>query len=346
MADLKRMHLFKTGEHPGTGAKGITFSEADLDAMVQSFSDLQLAGRVPLKAGHSDTQPLTDGQPALGWIKRLWREGKNLFADATDVPTLLYNAIKAARYKFVSIELLKNAVHAGKSFPWVLDAVALLGADVPAVSGLEDLQKLTLSRDSFKFAEALAFRRAFAVTKKTASAAADPDDDTELEQLRAENAALKAAASGAEVKFAQASKTEKVQAARAAVVELLEGATRAQKILPAQRLSFGKALNIDSDEAVLAVDLKAVEGMIGFSGIEARKIMMSRSGSNRDPRGGATLEGSDELAITPAAHAEAVRKFARENGFGCDTFAAWPRYMERHPEQGRAVTAFCFEPAP
>ena len=123
-----------------------TFDQADLDAMVASFEDLQMGGRAPLKLGHNDDQAITDGQPALGWVERIYREGDRLLADFTDLPRVLYDAIKAGRYKFTSVELLRDAIFQGKEFPWVLSAVALLGADLPAVSNLKDLQALTHSR--------------------------------------------------------------------------------------------------------------------------------------------------------------------------------------------------------
>ena len=61
------------------------------------------------------------------------------------LPTVVFNAVKNGLYRNVSIELLKGIERNGNSFPWVLDAVALLGADTPAVRGLKDLQALTMS---------------------------------------------------------------------------------------------------------------------------------------------------------------------------------------------------------
>ena len=66
MSELKGQEVFAAGIWNGT-----QFSEADLDAMVQSFEALGLAGRVPLKFGHDSPKP--DGQPSLGWVSRVWR---------------------------------------------------------------------------------------------------------------------------------------------------------------------------------------------------------------------------------------------------------------------------------
>lgn len=137
-------HIFSAGTWNGQ-----TFTEADLDGIVQAFHEAGKAGRVPLKFGHGDSedaQPFREGLPALGWVSKIWRQGKQLMADFTDIPKAVYQAIKNANYKFTSIELLKNAEYDGKRFPHLLDAVALLGAEPPAVDGLSDLQRLVAAR--------------------------------------------------------------------------------------------------------------------------------------------------------------------------------------------------------
>jgi hypothetical protein len=176
-------------------------------------------------------------------------------------------------------------------------------------------------------------------------------DTDELVRLRAENRQLKADAKAEKARFAReaeaaakAAKVEQAKAARAAVVELIEGAVRAGKILPAQRLSFTKSLRIDDDAAVLAIDLPAVEGALGFAAAEARKVMLSRSASVRDPREGAQIEGSDEQLNFSAMHADAVRTWGAKHGFA-DAFSAWAPYLAAHPGEQRAFTAHCFEAA-
>jgi len=140
--ELKAVELFRVGRWNDVK----TFQRSDLDAMAESFVALQLAGRTPLKFGHNDEQPMTDGQPALGWLSRVWRDGDVLRGDFSDVPQVVYQAIKQGSYKFVSVELLRDVVSGDREYPWVLSAVALLGADIPAVAGLGDLQQLTMAR--------------------------------------------------------------------------------------------------------------------------------------------------------------------------------------------------------
>lgn len=140
--DLKGVEIFRVGRWNDLR----TFTEDDLQAMEDSFAELRLAGRAPLKLGHNDEQPLTDGQPALGWVERVWRDGEVLKADFTGMPRAVHEAVRAGLYKHVSVELLRDVMAGNKEYPWVLSAVALLGADIPAVSGLRDLQQLTMAR--------------------------------------------------------------------------------------------------------------------------------------------------------------------------------------------------------
>jgi hypothetical protein len=134
---IKGVEIFSTGTWNGD-----PYTEDDLDAMVSAFS---VAGiNPPLKLGHADAQKFfgqKDGAPALGWVERIYRRGKKLLADMKDVPEALYGLIREKKYRKVSAEIYWNFKGGdGTVFPRALKAVALLGADMPAVSNLEDLQ--------------------------------------------------------------------------------------------------------------------------------------------------------------------------------------------------------------
>jgi len=211
MATLAGAEIFATGTH-----NGLSFGEDDLDAIVQAFDALGLAGRIPLKFGHNVEQPMTDGQPSLGWVERIWREGKKLLADFRDVPAVVYEAIRNGRYKHVSVELLRDVRSDSRIVPLVLDAVALLGADIPAVGSLRDLQSLALTR--LRGTERLVFAQAFAAV---------PSD--ELADLRRENERLRLANH------------------RQAVDAAIEGDVRARLVLPAAREQFTRLFRLSSD---------------------------------------------------------------------------------------------------
>lgn len=141
MAD--KLHEFDIEVFASGKWNGDTYTDDDLDTMVKAFSDLQGEIKPPVKLGHNDSQMkeiLKDGQPALGWVSRLRKAGSKLIATVTQVPDLVYQAIKAGRYKRVSSEIYWNYKKGGSTYNKVLAGVALLGADIPAVSTLADLE--------------------------------------------------------------------------------------------------------------------------------------------------------------------------------------------------------------
>jgi hypothetical protein len=173
------VEIFETGSWPGQGAKGVTFGEAELDQIVASFNTLGLSGRVPLKLGHDGTDArVSDSAPALGWVESIKRAGNKLLADIKLTSDKLAEGIKSGAYKFVSIELLRNVVAHTRQIPWVLDAVALLGATPPAVGTLKSLAEsmgaFRAATPAFQFAERLSF-------------SAHGHDDP-IEELRRQNA--------------------------------------------------------------------------------------------------------------------------------------------------------------
>lgn len=89
----KSARIFETGEYPD---KGITVTEADLDAIVQSFAEC------PVKVEHADS-PLDP----LGTVKRIWRKGRELFATLA-FPQDLASFLERRGIKRLSVGLLKD----------------------------------------------------------------------------------------------------------------------------------------------------------------------------------------------------------------------------------------------
>lgn len=148
--ELKGREILKVGKF-----NGVDISLNDLEDIVSNFDKLKDSHKVPLKFGHDADHE--DGQPAIGWVSRLFQKGEKLFADFSDMPTIVLEAIKNKLYRTVSVELLFNVNSDGKKFNHVLDAVALLGADKPAVSGLADLDALLATRTRFTGGHRVAF---------------------------------------------------------------------------------------------------------------------------------------------------------------------------------------------
>lgn len=133
---LKGVEIFATGTWRGN--KKITITASDLDAMIASFNALggNVDGfRPPLVIGHTRTP----GEMAYGWTERIYRVGDKILADFTDVSEMLLYAIQEKRYNAVSIEMYPSLDYSGKTFQNVLSAVAVLGAELPAVKGLKPL---------------------------------------------------------------------------------------------------------------------------------------------------------------------------------------------------------------
>ncbi len=129
--------IFSTGTWNGD-----TFTEQDLQELAANFGRLRGDLKPPLKFGHDEGQTLTgqsDGDPALGWVEALRVSGGKLIATFAGVPELVYQAIRQGRYRRVSSEIYFNLRRGGETLGKVLKAVALLGADLPAVTNLQDL---------------------------------------------------------------------------------------------------------------------------------------------------------------------------------------------------------------
>lgn len=125
---LKDRDIFRVGTWNGD-----KYSRDDLDDIVTAFPDQGF--RVPIKLGHKEES----GAPAYGWVENLRRVGDRLVADLVDLPKKVFDAVKAKRFDAVSAEIFWNLKRGEKTFRRALKAVALLGAEIPAVSGLGSL---------------------------------------------------------------------------------------------------------------------------------------------------------------------------------------------------------------
>lgn len=277
MATLKGREIAAVGIWPASSTLKLTVE--DLDGIVAAFNALGLSGRVPLKFGHNDEQPITDGQPAIGWVERVYRKGDRLLSDWVDVPEVVARAIQKKLYKFVSVELLKNVRAGNRVIPWVLDAVALLGADQPAIGNLAELSALTASRRRLRTVGGtrVTFKRAFTnLGGKTTMADENNLDTAEvLKQLKtltdlcttlkSDNDALKASAKKREEEDEQRAKTEKeekIKARRKAIKDRFEAAIKATTLLPKHRDSFFATAGVEDDERILKIEDATVDSWL------------------------------------------------------------------------------------
>lgn len=275
-----------------------TFAEADLDSMVESFDVLELSGRVPLKLGHEGPDgrviagerdkkgnlkdPLS--QFAMGWVNKIYRKGAKLFADI-EISDKVAKLIDDKFLRFVSVEIFSEVRASRKIFPWVLDAVALLGTDNPAVGVLSDIQTLAMShRSSIEAKACLAFARedrtkSFSLYTGVTPKMADKDDEQTLADqvlklsqrmaaLEQENSALKLdvqkgqQAENRLKQFTADQEAKDIKNHRAMVTDTLENAVKSEDILPAARDRFLKIYRVADDTAVMEIDKNDVSEFI------------------------------------------------------------------------------------
>jgi hypothetical protein len=305
--DLKNAEILAVGTWEGSQV--VTFDESTLDDMVRAFAALNQAGRVPLKLGHNAEQSVTDGHPALGWVQRVWRDGQRLLADFTDIPTIVYEAIRKGLYKFVSSEVLLDSKVGGESFAAVLDAVALLGADIPAVSNLKDLQSLTMARrlEGITFAQRVVFSRRESPTGDKKVMAEEKTDNDKLRDLTVAEVKIEAERKALDAEKAEFKRSQEAAAAaeKRATINKHRDERKAQfdravkegRITSAQRDTGEKLLRFGDDAAVLGVTSadvdEAISAMAGKRGAASRAAF-TRGGSQEERQAESTP--GDELA--------------------------------------------------
>ena len=283
MSVLKGVKIFAEGVW--NGAK---YGTEHMQSMVKSFSELYKIHKVPLKFGHNPEQKITDGLPALGWVDRVYmsEDNKVLLADFTDVPDLVARAIKARRYRKLSIEMDMGVEHKGKKFMSVLSGVALLGADIPAINTLDDLEQyipkeeftsdslavFTIDEPNFepKQEESYDMDDLKEMKDELAKFSAKLDDQSkENAELRDENKTLKANFSALEAeKKAKEDEAQAatVKAARESITAMFDTAVKAELITPAMRTAFFSVLRVDDDESVVKISADDVKALLPEGG--------------------------------------------------------------------------------
>ena len=137
--DVNDVEIFSSGEWNKD-----VYTDKDLDDMVIAFNELRNDIKPYIKLGHDDKQKLIqkDGLPSAGWITNLKRVGTKLVADFKGIPKKIKELIEKKAYGRFSSEIYWDLYIGDKKYRRVLKAVALLGADTPAVQNLDDFINL------------------------------------------------------------------------------------------------------------------------------------------------------------------------------------------------------------
>jgi hypothetical protein len=131
-ATAKPLHIFKPGRWTSMAGEAIDFSLADLQATAAAFDPA--LGKAPIVIGH----PATD-DPAQGWTKQLKATERGLFAVPEKVDPAFAQAANEGRWGAVSAKFYRPT-DPNNPVPgvWYLRHIGMLGAQNPAVKGLDD----------------------------------------------------------------------------------------------------------------------------------------------------------------------------------------------------------------
>ena len=256
--DINNVEIFSTGTWNGN--RRVTVTDSDLQEMVNSFNELttQVPGFKPfLKLGHTEMQKFFGGEsgaPSLGFISKVWVEGKKVLANFSNVPDALVDLISQGRYNAVSIEFLPKVKFGGTEFKNVLRAVALLGAELPAVKGLKELSASLMSEFAFEFEDAdpaETFEKEYQMAT----------NDAKFDQAQVD-ALIEAAVSKA-VDAAKASFSDEVEALKAEVETLKEQNVNLTEGKASVEASLRDFVSAGEQKEIVALVEKAVaEGKI------------------------------------------------------------------------------------
>lgn len=295
---IDKLEVFAVGRW-----NGYLFKKEDLVSIANAFGNLKEFVQPPVKLGHNEEQALKDGDFALGWIEDLWvdkdEKGKDkLYAKITDVPEIVYKAVQRKLYRKVSIELDFGAEHKGRYYAYVLTGVALLGAQLPAVSTLSDIahylgrEHMPTTHEShatFSLStvdgviqheegtfmplseqEERELRDRLAKAESTAAKA--QSEKAEFERKAQDAERDKAAFEKAEQDRIAKEKADKVKFNREQVKTKLDAAVKGMLLTPAQSETFSKLLSVEDDAAMEKIDLAVVDKLIEDNKVNGKKF--------------------------------------------------------------------------
>jgi hypothetical protein len=326
MTDLKGVEIFAAGTWNGD-----LYSEKDLDSIVSAY-DL-MPRRPPLKLGHSETQKFfgqTDGAPALGWVEKVYRNGKKLLADFTKVPDVVANFIRGGNYDRVSAEIYWNfkLPEGDKVLPRALKAVSLLGADMPAITSLQDLQTVLLAEG--EAARVYDGEAGDAIIKNYEIIESDQggqtmDEKVYKEQIATLTDAQKAEAARADKAEADLRAEREGNAVREFTLKIGE-LKRAGKILPAEEPGLVRSFR-GMEGGVRKFSDGEYDPRIEFvKSLEARTKVVEFKEQAQGGEGEGEGEGKDDKLTV----ASLLRKYTRD---GLTEGQAFVKIKDEHPEE-------------
>lgn len=241
--DIEGVEIFKAGKWNGD-----EYTVDDIDEMVNSFNLIGDKIKPYVKLGHDDGQKLLqkDGMPAAGWITSLRRVGDALVAKFSSVPQKIYDLIANKAYGRISSEIYWNLKDGPQTYKRVLKAVALLGANTPAVTTLDDF--INLYTDNTIIAEQIKVCTEYGEIMKEEidfkKYEAQIDELSEkLKLYEEQNGVLKSEADELKA-YVEA---QKVEAQKAEIAHYLDEKIRSGNVVPAQVDKFTELALVNFD---------------------------------------------------------------------------------------------------
>jgi hypothetical protein len=333
---VKDVEIFSVGEWNGN-----KITDRDLDNIVDAYSQTNRSIAIALKLGHDAEQKIlqADGLPAAGWAQNVRKVGTKLVADFVDIPKKIYQLIKNKAYRKVSCEIYRNVKVGEQTFPRLLGAVSLLGADLPGVLNLDDI--LSMYSIGGENSAVQNFTNADKVCIITNDLYSNNEGDgmptenekkaaelqAELDKAKAEAEAYKKRAETAEAEKAEtaAKLIEAEQKEKAAQVDKFVTELQADKLCSKAMAPFVKELLLEEKETYAIGDKKdlsksdLVKEILKFSK-EAAKVNFedqSTTGAHKSQK-----DGAEDLA-------QKIEKYSLEHkvSYG-DAYAAVTRGMK------------------
>lgn len=131
------MEVFASGRHVAASGKEVVFTTGDLERMATQYDPAK--HEAPMVIGHPKANA-----PAWGWVKKLKVVGNKLLALPGQVAPEFAEMVQAGRFKKRSIAVYPDGT---------LRHVGFLGAQPPAVKGLQDIEFAEEAEETYEFEE-------------------------------------------------------------------------------------------------------------------------------------------------------------------------------------------------
>ncbi len=289
LAQRIRVHALKAGTWPAN-PEDVTLSEADIAGIAASYNPSTY--KAPVVIGH----PKTD-DPAWGWVEAAEANSNGLYVDATLTPEMA-ELVKRGQYSKVSCSLYTPAASANPTpGSWSLRHLGFLGAEPPAVKGLEMVRlaeedaggtvEVQWSMDSGQLTMSEAGNIPLNPPSKGDLQAGKAKDmtDTEKQKLEQQTADLAERAKTLETREAAVAARER-QLTRAVIGAEIDGHIQGGRVLPVEKpglvalmeLADGQTVDLSESEK----DVKAGDVLRSLlKALPARVDLTERSAPDR-----------------------------------------------------------------